>query len=262
MAQYGSSRRLFGYVSGHGVLLERFLSAELPPVLGYALTQTAYDQITPVQGTYYVIYSTAQATPIYEVMHCTQAEYDQLTPWANGLYIIEESGEILDVLCGTVAADKLYQGAVQIWANAIQSAALTDEWRDVTWSIPYDLVESDITGMGTQAVIIRGSWNDDYGGKQRYIAEILPSGITSITFTHDSTNSRWTSPTFSANKKEDTVRWNSSRSEWQLSSSSTSTNSFYIPDEVFENLILNGLIYTTVTLIFGDKTILPTAFIP
>ena len=184
MAQYGSNRRLFGYVNGHGVLLERFLTAGMPPVLGYALTQAAYDQITPVEDTYYVIFDGAQQTPIYEVVHCTQAEYEQLTPWANGLYIIEDSGEITDVYCGTTNASKLYEGDTQVWIGYPSWFPANSDWENIVW---FDNHESYNPKYWIQFGIIRS------GGVAvlRYTTQI--SGTYSFEWASDAVSSgSWT----------------------------------------------------------------------
>ena len=95
----------------------------LPPVYGYAVTQAAYDQLTPEAGIYYAIISTATGESIIDVQELTQAQYDGMsTHNAATLYIISNGGSISDVFVGDTECDKLYQGSTELWERIIPPA--------------------------------------------------------------------------------------------------------------------------------------------
>ena len=84
---------------------------QLYPVLGYVLTSTEYSLITPVNNTYYIIYSNASGEVITEVMILTQTEYNDLSDYDNKtLYTIIETGEsnISNAYVGNTAIDAIY----------------------------------------------------------------------------------------------------------------------------------------------------------
>jgi hypothetical protein len=84
---------------------------QLYPVLGYVLTSAEYSLITPVNNTYYIIYSNASGEVITEVMVLTQTEYNDLSDYDNKtLYTIIETGEsnISNAYVGNTAIDAIY----------------------------------------------------------------------------------------------------------------------------------------------------------
>ena len=227
MAQIGSQRALFGYVNGHGVLLERLLTTPEPPTIGYTMTWEAYAAITPESDKYYAVYDGASGTAITSTVTLTYEEYQQITPSPTTLYRIsdpDQGGLIYDMKYGADTVDILYLGSAQSWSfyTFAPSKELSDTYSGITYQTIWDYCKN-AGGFVTDYYYIYV--NGEYGSKPQFMVYKFSSG-EQIRFSSISSGLYRSSKQYS--RQELTVRWNSRQRYWETSSS-TGTGYVYLP---------------------------------
>ena len=226
MAQIGSTRALFGFVNGHGVLLERLLEVPEPPTIGYAMSWDAYAAITPEADKYYAVYDGATTAAINSTVTLTYEEYQQITPVETTLYYINDpdQGLIYDVRYGTVEVDVVYYGSTEWWRwyDFVSSKELTDTTDGVTYQTIWDACKNN-GGFITDYYYIYV--NGTYNNKPRFAVYKLSAG-DQIKFTSLSSGLYKSSKQYNCQLCD--VYWNSRLSIWEAGSS-TATQYIYIP---------------------------------
>lgn len=105
-----SSTEVLGNVTVKGRIKE-------VPILGYYLTQSSYDGLTPEEGKYYAVSDSGTGDAFRKVTELTSAEYEDITtPDVQTLYIVTDGTTISGAYYGTVELDKLYLGNVELWS--------------------------------------------------------------------------------------------------------------------------------------------------
>jgi hypothetical protein len=227
MAKIGSQRALFGYVNGHGVLLERLLTTPEPPTIGYAMTWEAYAAITPENDKYYAVYDGAPGTAINNIVTLTYEEYSEITPQATTVYQIidpTQGGLIYDMKYGTDTVDILYLGSTESWSfyTFAPSKELSDAYNGVTYQTIWDNCKN-ADGFVTDYYYIYV--DGEYGGKPQFKCYKFNSG-EQIRFSSTSSGLYRSSKQYS--RQELSVYWNSRQGYWGTSTS-TATNYVYLP---------------------------------
>lgn len=115
MAIINGNNTIFATLNGNQFFIDRALDAEAA-VYGYALTQAAYDLITPESDKYYAISNTASGE-ITAVLQLTQSQYDGMFAHSSDtLYIITADGTTISyAYMGDTGLEKLYQGSNVVW---------------------------------------------------------------------------------------------------------------------------------------------------
>lgn len=133
MAWFNGRNINSGIFHGRSIDLNRliagFTPGTRPTVYGYALTQSAFDALTPEAGLYYAIFDTAAGETIIEVTELTQAEYDALESYgAQTLYIIKDGNDITDVKLGETQVAVLYLGDSKEWEQNVLPSWIPENW--------------------------------------------------------------------------------------------------------------------------------------
>lgn len=102
--------------SGEKAYITLRYTADRYIIYGYALTQSAYDLLTPESDKYYAISNTASGE-ITDVLRLTQSQYDDMsTHSSDTLYIITADGTTISyAYMGDTGLIKLYLGSNVIW---------------------------------------------------------------------------------------------------------------------------------------------------